>query len=371
MKYRVPLVDLSAQVAAHAPEWKALLAEVVAEGRFVGGERVQRFEEEFARYVGAKHGIGVGSGADALRLVLIAAGIRNGDRVATVSHTFVSTADAIVHAGGRPRFVDVDPVTFTMDPDDLARKMDASVRAILVVHLYGQVADMDRITEIATKWGVPVIEDAAQSHGATYRGATCGHLGAAGCFSFYPSKNLGAFGDGGFITTDREEIAEPLRLLRDNGAEAKYRHTVVGFNSRLDTLQAAILSAKLPLLDRWNDRRRQVAARYRQGLAGDARFVLPQEANHRRHVYHLYVIRVSEGRDRLRAHLERLGIEAGIHYPLAVHQQPAYRPLLEDGTSVPRTEEIVPDILSLPVYPEITDAQVDEVISGVRGWTGA
>jgi dTDP-4-amino-4,6-dideoxygalactose transaminase len=364
---RIPLVDVGAQFRAHESEWLPLLVDALRSGRFVGGAPVEEFEREFASYVGSRFAVGVGSGADALRLSLEAIGLRTGDRVATVSHTFVSTADAIVHNGAHPRFVDIDPVSYTMDPEDLARKMDASVRAIIVVHLYGQPAAMDRISEIAAKWGVPVLEDVAQAHGARFQGRRCGSLGRVGCFSFYPAKNLGALGDAGAVTTDDPEVAEQLRLLRDNGAVQKYRHVLVGYNTRLDTIQAVILRAKLAWLDRWNDARRDLARRYRERLAAVPGLTLPPEVTGTEAVYHLFVVRTA-ARDALQLHLAERGVETGVHYPIPIHRQPSYASVPFDGLPLPVTEMITPGILSLPMYPELAASAVEEVAEMVAQW---
>lgn len=370
MTVRIPLVDVGLQFRENEEEWLPEIVELLRSGRYVGGEPVARFERAFAEYVGVKHAIGVGSGADALRLTLLALGLRPGDRVATVSHTFVSTADAIVHAGGRPRFVEIDPATYGMDPADLARKMDPAVRAIVPVHLYGQPVDLDPIREVAARWGVPVLEDAAQSHGARYRGRRVGGIGEAGAFSFYPAKNLGALGDGGAVTTNDGAIAERLRLLRDNGAAEKYRHVLVGFNSRLDSVQAVVLRAKLAHLDEWNARRRALAAGYRARLSEIPGVTLPGERSETEPVYHLFVVRLGSPTEResLRGALERQGIETGIHYPRAVHQQAAYATVDWDGGPLPVTESVPPVILSLPIYPEMAPRAVDEVADRVAGW---
>lgn len=370
MTTRIPLVDVGLQFRQHEAEWLPEITDLLRSGRYVGGEPVVAFERAFAEFVGTKHAIGVGSGADALRLTLQAFGLRPGDRVATVSHTFVSTADAIVHAGGRPRFIEIDAATYGMDPADLARKMDGSVRAIVPVHLYGQPVDLDPIREVAARWGVPVLEDAAQAHGARYRGHRVGGIGEAGAFSFYPAKNLGAIGDGGAITTNDGALAERLRLLRDNGAAEKYRHVLVGFNSRLDTVQAVVLRAKLAHLDEWNARRRALAGRYRSRLGEIDGVTLPGERSETEPVYHLFVVRLRtpSERESLREALARHGIETGIHYPRAVHQQTAYSAVPFDGLPLPVTEAMPPTILSLPIYPEMTTRAADEVADRIAEW---
>lgn len=365
MTSKISFVDLPRQNQLHAQEWQEAINGVIASGRFIGGEEVRSFEKEFAQYVGCREGVGVASGCDALRLSLLAMGVRPGDEVATVSHTFVATADAIVNVGAIPVFVDVDPLTMTMDPEQLRRLMSPKVKVILPVHLYGQSADMDPILEIAAHHGAQVLEDAAQAHGAAYRGRPCGSMGVASCFSFYPAKNLGAFGDGGFVATQDPALAEKLRLLREYGQVEKYRHTLVGYNSRLDALHAAVLRRKLRHLTAWNDARRRAAELYHEHLRNVAGLVLPQEAPGRRHVWHVYGVRTPR-RDRLREHLAAKGIESGVHYPIPVHLQPSYANVPFRAGGLARSEEIANQELSLPMFPEIRDDEVAAVAKVLR-----
>lgn len=367
----VPLIDLSEQHAALRGEFQAAFKRVLATSGFIGGPEVEGFEREFATYCEVEHAIGVANGTDALALALRALGIGAGDAVAVPTFTFAATAEAVCHVGARPCFVDIDPVTFTIDPTALRRVMAASglpVKAVIPVHLYGQCADMDAIDAVAAENGLAVIEDAAQAHGARHRGRRAGGLGHAACFSFYPTKNLGALGDGGALTCRDAALAARLRELRDHGQREKYLHASVGFNSRLDALQAAALRIKLRHLDDGNQRRRAVARRYGEGLAGVPGITLPVTAAAREHVYHLYVIR-SDARDDLRRHLQRQGIGNAIHYPVALHQQEAFR-FAADGR-LPVAEQAAREVLALPMYPEISHSAVDQVCEAVRAWARA
>ncbi len=362
----VPLVDLKAQYEPLKLEIQAAWDEALGSMRLFLGPNVQAFEKNFAAYLGVTDAIGVSDGTTALHLALRACEIGPGDEVITVSHTFIATAEAILLAGARPVFVDIDPLTFTMDPSQIEAQITPRTRAILPVHLYGQCADMDAIMEIAQRHGLVVIEDACQAHGADYKGRKAGSIGTLAAFSFYFSKNLGAYGEGGMVTTSDPDLARRVRMIRDHGSEKRYIHEMLGWNGRLDELQAAALRIKLPHLDGWNEQRRRVAASYNQALGSanqerDLSLLLPLEANDRRHVYHLYVIR-SLDREGLRSHLSEQAIGTGIHYPLPVHLQ---KPFMEYGSgqgSLPVTERIVNEILSLPIYPEISQEQIDRVV---------
>lgn len=367
---RIPFVDLQEQNRLHADEWMDAVRSVITSGRFIGGDEVRAFEREFTSYIGAKYGVGTGSGADALRLALLALGVGPGDEVATVSHSFVATADCIVHAGARPVFVDIDPVTYTMDPSQLQKLMGPKVKAILPVHLYGQPADMDPILEISKKWNVPVVEDAAQAHGSSYRGRPCGSMGLISCFSFYPSKNLGAFGDGGFAATQDPELAEKIRALHEYGQVEKYKHSLVGFNSRLDALHAAVLRRKLRYLDGWNEARRRAAKLYSKGMQGLEGISPPVEAEERKHIYHVYAVR-SAHRSSLQSWLTQHGVETGIHYPIPIHMQPAYSRVNWRAGELARSVAASLEVLSLPMFPEITPEQVERVCDSLRTWSRA
>lgn len=337
--------------------------EVYDSGWFVLGQQVQRFEANFAHYCGAKHAVGVGSGTEALHLALIACGIQPGDEVITVSNTCVPTLSAVSFAGAVPVFVDIDEKTFTINPNLIEERITPKTKAILPVHLYGQCADMDSILEIARRYKLAVIEDCAQAHGAQYKGRMAGTFGDAGAFSFYPSKNLGAFGDGGLVLTNDETIGQTVVMLRNYGQEKRYYHSIKGFNSRLDELQAAVLTAKLPYLDAWNHRRREIAKRYHEAFSPTG-LCCPLEAGDRFHIYHLYVLRVPQ-RDRFQTLLEEKAIASLIHYPIPVHLQESYAECRVQSKYLPLTEQLAGQIISLPLYPELTDEEVDYIIQTV------
>ena len=351
-----------AQYLAHKAEIDAAMQTVLDGGRYVLGPETAAFEMEFAAWVGVGHAVGVANGTDALHLALRALGVGHGDEVITVSHTAVATAAAITLAGAVPVLCDIEADTLTLDPALIERLITARTRAIIAVHLYGQAAGMDTILEIAKRRGVPVIEDCAQAHGARYQGRRVGTLGALACFSFYPTKNLGAIGDGGAVVTGDEALGAKLRLLREYGWAERYVSHSEGWNSRLDELQAAILRVKLRYLDADNASRRRIAARYSAELAATG-LVLPVTRVGSEHVYHLYVVR-SDRRDALNAHLQARGIAAGIHYPVPIHLQPAYRST--PPVSLPVTERAAREVLSLPIYPELSDTEVSTVVSAVR-----
>ncbi len=360
----VPFVDLRAQHQALLPELQAALARVLDRSSFILGEEVAQFEQEFAVFTGAAHAVGVGSGLDALRLSLIALGIGEGDEVIVPANTYIATALAVSACGARPVLVDVEERTFGIDPARIEEAITPRTKAIVPVHLYGQPCDIDAAIRIAARAKLSVVEDACQAHGARAKGRGCGTLGDAGCFSFYPSKNLGAAGDGGMVVTDRSDLAARLRLLRDYGQEKKYHHVVKGFNSRLDGLQAAILRTKLPHLTRWNGQRAAHAVAYAAALSRSGTVRLPTTIAAPGHVYHLYVLRVPN-RDALVRHLAARGVQTGIHYPIPIHLQPAYSDLGYGRGSFPVTERLADEILSLPMYPELSSEQLQEVTTSV------
>jgi dTDP-4-amino-4,6-dideoxygalactose transaminase len=363
----IPLVDLKAQYAAIRSQVDAAMQQVLESTQFIMGPQVAAFEEAFAAYCGVAHCVGVGSGTAALELVLRALEVGPGDEVITVAHTFIATAEAISAVGATPVFVDIDPQTYTLDPDALAAAVGPATRAVIPVHLYGQPADMTRINAVAKAHGLAVIEDAAQAHGATWQGRRAGGLADAACFSFYPGKNLGAYGDAGAVTTQRADIAERVRLLRNHGRRSKYVHDERGFGHRLDTLQAAILSAKLPYLDGWTAARRQLARRYDEAMAdqlADHGVVLPYVAPDAEAAWHLYVLR-SAARDELVNGLNRQRIGAGVHYPLPLHLQPAYADLGYKAGALPVTEAVAASCLSLPLYPEMGEARLLRVVDAM------
>lgn len=360
----IPFVDLKAQYHSIKDEIDAAIARVLESSQFVLGDEVAAFEEEFAAYCGARYGIAVNSGTSALHLALLAAGIGPGDEVITVPFTFVATVAAICYTGARPVFVDIEPRSYTMDVNQLEGAITKRTKAILPVHLYGQPADMDPILEIARRHGLIVIEDAAQAHGAEYKSRRVGSIGDCGCFSFYPSKNLGAYGEGGMVVTNNPDYARTIRMLRDWGAERKYHHVLKGYNYRMDGFQGAILLVKLRHLEAWTEACRAHAARYNELLAEND-VQTPEEMPYARHVYHVYAIRTSH-RETLQQALHDKGIHTGIHYPIPVHLQEAYADLGYQPGGFTHSEQAASEVLSLPMYAEIADAQIEIVSAAVR-----
>ena len=356
----IPLVDLKAQYATIRDEVDGAIQRVLDSTAFILGPDVRAFEHAFAAYCGAAHCVGLSSGTAALELALRALGVGPGDQVITVAHTFIATAEAISACGATPVFVEIDPCTCNMQPFALEAAITEQTRAIIPVHLYGQPADMRAINAVSDAYHLPVIEDAAQAHGAELAGVRVGTLGAMACFSFYPGKNLGAYGDAGALTTDDAALAEQVRLLRNHGRRDKYLHEVAGYGERLDTLQAAVLNAKLPHLPAWTEARRRIAARYTAAFA-DLELVLPFVLPGADPVWHLYVVRTPR-RDTLRAYLKANGVEAGVHYPVPLHLQPAYAHLGYAEGQLPVTEEVARTCLSLPIYAELSEAQQERVI---------
>lgn len=354
----VPFVDLAAQYASISEEVGLAISRVLSKGDFILGKDVELFEEEFASYCGVSEGIGVDSGLSALKLALLAYDIGPGDEVITPANTFIATALAISSVGAIPVLVDMDPKTYNIDPSLIEAAITSKTRAIMPVHLYGQPADMDEIVKIARRHNLVVIEDACQAHGATYKGRRTGSLADAAAFSFYPAKNLGAYGDGGVVVTNDEKAAQKIKILRNYGQSEKYHHIFQGYNHRLDTLQAAVLRVKLRYLDQWNDSRREHAQAYARLLSGVGAIALPFESPDARSVYHLYVIEVG-GRDALRDRLVEQGIGCGIHYPIPIHLQPAYSELKHGRGSFPATERAAKRILSLPMFAELKEADIE------------
>jgi dTDP-4-amino-4,6-dideoxygalactose transaminase len=359
----IPAANPHAQYLSHQAEIDAAIAAAIAGNRYILGPQTKAFESEFAQYIGVKHGIGVGSGTEALHLAICACEIGAGDEVITVSHTAVATVSAIELAGATPVLVDIDPATYTIDPRKIEAAITSHTKAIIPVHIYGGLADLDPILKIAKEHHLKVIEDCAQAHGARYHDRRAGSWGDVACYSFYPTKNLGAIGDGGLVATDDSAIAERLDLLRQYGWRERYISEISGWNTRLDELQAAILRVKLKYLDADNDRRRQRAAMYDEMLQGVA--TRPIELAHTQSVYHLYVIRHPQ-RDQLMQHLSDRGIGTAIHYPLPIHLQPAYRGRLGDVGSLPETEQAAREILSLPMFPELPESDVKTVADAIR-----
>jgi len=364
----IPFLDLKAQYQSIKPEIDAAVFQVLESSQFVLGAEVAGFETDFAAYCGAKHAIAVNSGTSALHLALLAAGIGPGDEVITIPFTFVATVSAICYTGARPVFVDVDPVSFTMDPALLEQAITPRTKAILPVHLYGQMADMDPILAIAGRHGIPVIEDACQAHGAEYKGRRAGSLGVSGCFSFYPGKNLGAYGEGGMVVTSDDGHAKTIRMLRDWGQEKRYHHVLKGFNYRMEGMQGAILRVKLRYLEQWTEARRTHARQYGALLNGGSVSV-PAEVSDRRHVYHIYAVRTPE-RDALQRMLQAEGIQTGLHYPIPVHLQEAHQDLGYKRGDFPCSEAAADEVLSLPMFPEMSATQIEQVAAAVRQEAG-
>ncbi|MGZ8941313.1 MAG: DegT/DnrJ/EryC1/StrS family aminotransferase [Methylobacter sp.] len=359
----IPFVDLKAQYAGIKDEVNVAIQGILESCQFTLGSEVAAFEEEFATYCQAQYGIGVNTGTSALHLALLAAGIGPGDEVITVPFTFVATVAAIYYTGATPVFVDIDPRTFTIDVDAIEGAITERTKAILPVHLYGQPADMDPILDIAKRHGLIVIEDAAQAHGAEYKGRRVGSLGDMGCFSFYPGKNLGAYGEGGMVVTSNAEYTRTIRMLRDWGAEQKYHHVLKGYNFRLEGIQGAVLRVKLRHLEKWTEARRAAAAHYDE-LLSDSGVQTPEAMPYARHVYHVYAIRTQQ-RSEWQQALQDKGIQTGIHYPIPVHLLPAYADLGYSKGDFPHSEQAANEVLSLPMFAELSRAQCQEVCEAV------
>jgi dTDP-4-amino-4,6-dideoxygalactose transaminase len=368
----IPFVDLKAQYLSIKDEILAAVSKVLDSTQFVLGDEVVALEQEFAAYCGADMGIAVNTGTSALHLALLAAGIGPGDEVITVPFTFVATVAAIGYTGATPVFVDIDPVSYTIDVTQIEKAITARTKAILPVHLYGQPADMDPILEIARRHNLTVIEDAAQAHGAKYNGQRVGSIGDIGCFSFYPGKNLGAYGEGGMVVTSNPDYAHTMKMLRDWGQERRYHHVLKGYNYRMDGIQGAILRVKLRYLEQWTEARRTHAAQYDR-LLGDSGIKTPTVMPYSHHVYHVYAVRLaspsSEGssqREHLQKTLHEQGVQTGIHYPIPVHLQPAYADLGYQPGDFPQSEQAAQEVFSLPMYAELSEEQVNIVSAAVQ-----
>jgi len=379
----VPFLDLKSQYETIKDEVDEAIRAVVERSAFAGGPFVEIFEKAWASYCGCDHAVGVGSGTEALWAALLAVGVSPGDAVVTVPNTFIATAEAISFCGAEPVFVDIDERTFNMDPARLEaflaencaydrrtrtltdKATNRTVKAVIPVHLYGQMADMAPIMAAAKEYNLPVIEDASQAHGAEDRGRRAGSVGRAGCFSFYPGKNLGAFGEAGAVVTNDEDLARTMRIFRDHGQGAKYHHRIIGWNSRMDGIQGAVLSVKLRHIDDWNDRRRRVAGWYRNRLTEIDGLALPDERAGARHVYHVYAVRCAD-RDRLIDDLKAAGIHCGIHYPVPIHLQDAYAHLGLPGDRFPVSETCAKEMVSLPMYPDLAEDQIEAVCTAVE-----
>jgi len=366
---KVPFIDLGAQYESIKAEIHDAIGQVLRSTAFAGGPFVSRFEENFARFCGTNHAVGVGNGTDALWFSLLAAGVGPGDEVITVPNTFIATAEAISFCGAKPVFVDVDEKTCTMDPARIEKAFTPKTKAIIPVHLYGQTADMDPILALAKNRKIPVIEDACQAHGSAYKGRPAGSLGLAGCFSFYPGKNLGAYGEAGAVVTNDADTAQKIRIMRDHGQARKYDHRVIGWNGRMDGIQGAVLDVKLRHLDAWNEGRRKNGRRYTELLKKLSAVTPPHEALWSTHVYHIYAIRVKE-RDLLIEKLNEMGISCGIHYPVPIHLQKAYENLGLRRGAYPVAEKIADELVSLPMFPELREDQIVHVVEKIADLVG-
>jgi dTDP-4-amino-4,6-dideoxygalactose transaminase len=362
---QVPFIDLRAQHEPLRAEFMDAFQQVMESNAFAGGPFVAKFETEFAAFCQTRHALGVGNGTDALWLSLLALGVGPGDEVITVPSSFMATAEAISACGARPVFVDIDERTYTMQPDQLEAALTLRTQAIIPVHLFGQMADMDGILALARRHGTPVVEDACQAHGAEYRGRKAGSLGVTGCFSFYPGKNLGAFGEAGAVTTDDAELRAKVRILRDHGQSEKYLHSAIGWNARMDGIQAAVLSIKLRRLKAANEARRAHARRYDELLADEPRVIRPYAAPDRKHVYHVYAVRVQD-RDDVLQRMAARGVHCGIHYPVPIHLQRAYAFLALRPGCFPVAERCAREFLSLPMYPELQPDQLEYVVEVLK-----
>jgi dTDP-4-amino-4,6-dideoxygalactose transaminase len=373
---KVPFLDLKIQYESIRDEISIAIQKVLENTAFAGGPFVAQFEKEFAEFCGCKHAIGVGSGTEALWMSLLALGVGQGDEVITVPNTFIATAEAISFCGAKPVFVDVDERTYNMDPNKLedylkkryalcSMRSASLPKAVIPVHLFGQMADMDPILEIARKYGLFVIEDACQAHGAEYKGRRAGSLSDAGCFSFYPGKNLGAYGEAGAVVTNDGALAEKIKMLRDHGQPKKYYHDYIGWNGRMDGFQGSVLSVKLKHLPAWNEARRKNAKLYNQLLVDTDGVMIPQEADYVRHIYHIYAVRIQR-RTALMNALAEKGISCGIHYPVPIHLQKAYSSLGLENGGFPLAEKCCEEFVSLPMFPELKDEQIEYVAAEIK-----
>ena len=361
----VPFFDITRQNQALKSELEAATFQVINSGRYILGQNVSSLEKEIAAYCGATHAVGVASGTDALHLALKACGLKAGDEVITSPFTFVATAEAIVYCGAKPVFVDIEPKNLNIDPAEIEQKITKRTKALLPVHLYGQACEMDKILQICEKYQIKIIEDCAQALGAEYNGKKVGSFGDAGCFSFFPTKNLGCFGDGGMIVTSHEQLAEQIKVLRGHGSRKTYHYELVGYNSRLDELQAAIIRAKLPFLGNFSHARRKNASLYHNQLKNLPQISLPSESSNARHVFNQFTIRVKD-RDELFEYLRAKGIGAMVYYPLSLHIQKAFSFLGHKPGDFPQSEAAQDEVLSLPIFPELQPAEIEEICAAIK-----
>ena len=363
----VPFLDLKSQYETIKDEINADILKVIENCAFSGGPFVEEFEREFAQYCQRKYCIGVGSGTEALWLSLIALGIGSGDEVITVPNSFIATAEAISFIGATPVFVDIDETTYTIDPSLIEKAITPNTKAIIPVHLFGQMADLDPIIKIAQKSNLYIVEDACQAHGAEYKGRRAGSIGATGCFSFYPGKNLGAYGEAGAVVTDNEKLAKKIRSLRDHGQHIKYYSDIIGWNGRMDGIQGAVLKVKMRYIEKWTKKRQWAASEYSKNLSDVNGLIIPRKKEKNKHVYHIYAVRVKD-RDKLIEFLNNNDVNCGIHYPVPIHLQEAYKYLnLREGT-YPIAEKCAKELVSLPIYPEITKSQIEYVLKKIKDY---
>jgi dTDP-4-amino-4,6-dideoxygalactose transaminase len=362
---KVPFLDLKAQYESIRDEIAGAMQQVLDNTAFAGGPFVEHFEKDFATFCNCEFAVGVGSGTTALWMALSGLGIGRGDEVITVPNTFIATAEAISFSGAKPVFVDIDEQTYTIDPERIEDAITPRTKAVIPVHLYGQMADMDRIFQIARAHGLFVIEDACQAHGAEYKGCKAGSMGDVGCFSFYPGKNLGAYGEAGAIVTNNSELAEKMRMLRDHGQARKYHHSQIGWNARMDGFQGAVLSVKLKYLPAWNEARRRNAQLYGELLSDINNLIVPVEADYAKHIYHIYAIR-TQNRDAFLRILAEKDIHCGIHYPIPIHLQQAYKSLGNRTGSFSVTEKYAKELISLPMFPELSEEQIQFVTNEIK-----
>lgn len=362
----IPMLDLKEQYQSLKEDIGVALEEVMSNAQFILGSNVKKLEQDVAAYSNVKYGVGVASGSDAIHISLLACGVQVGDEVITPAFTFFATAGSVARIGAVPVFVDIDPRTYNIDPAKIEAAITGKTKAIIPVHLYGQMADMDPIVAIAKKYNLAIVEDAAQAIGAKYKGKTVGELGTTAAYSFFPTKNLGAYGDGGMIVTNDEELAEKMRVLRVHGSKPKYYHHVLGYNSRLDELQAAILNVKFPYLDKWNELRREKAAYYTRLLQEQLgqQVITPYEEEFNYHIYYQYTIRVQK-RDELQSYLKEQGVASMVYYPKPLHLQPVFAHLGYQEGDLPETEKATREVLSLPMFPELKDEQQEYVVSKI------
>ncbi len=362
----IPFVDLESQYLEIQKDATASLKTLLKRSDFILGEDVKQFESDFAEYVGSKYSIGVNSGTDALFLGLLSLGIGQGDEVIVPTFTYIASAFAVSYTGAKPVFADIDAKTFNINPESIRQLINKRTKAIMPVHLYGQCADMDPIMKIAKEFGLKIIEDAAQAHGSMYKTLKAGNIGDIGCFSFYPTKNLGALGDAGLITTNNADVYERLKKFRDYGRKSRYEHVSLGYNSRLDSIQAMFLRLKLKKLDKWNDRRMKAAQIYNKFLRDLKGVILPESFCNAKHVYHIFAIRI-KNRDNVLKGLKKAGISAAVHYPVPLHLQKVYKILGHREGAFPVAEQIAKEVLCLPIYPHIKNKQIEYVAKIMKG----